>query len=209
MAFLALATEIGLRKSGGLIQRMMMSLYGSRGSSPRPKRACRKILLSLLAAYRFCTKASRPARSKAANLVLTSPQLGVDLVVFFVAIALLLAAIRCTVTGNLLQYALEIDAVFLKFVFGVGLGDFRSDLAGAGSSLSAKSLFRCSFIVCTLTSYSTPSIFRVSQMLASAYTTSTPPLPRPVASMMSKGARGEISPDVGLPADRALPALPM
>src|SRR5690606_21673420 len=87
MAFLALATEIGLRKSGGLIQRMITSLYGSSGSSPSPKRACRNALLSLLAAYRSCTKPSRPARSKSASLDFTSLQLGVDLLVFFVAIS--------------------------------------------------------------------------------------------------------------------------
>ena len=56
-------------------------LIGFEYSPPSPRRACRKVWLSLFAAYKSCTSPSSPARSKSASLVFTSLQVDVAFLV--------------------------------------------------------------------------------------------------------------------------------
>src|SRR5476649_174427 len=77
MAFLALEMEVSwFREMSGQSHLEIVVLYGLSMSAPRPNRACRNAWLSLLAPYISCNRASRPARSKSANFVFTSLQIG-------------------------------------------------------------------------------------------------------------------------------------
>src|SRR5471030_1378965 len=88
MAFLALEMEVSwFREMSGQSHLEIVVLYGLSVSAPRPNRACRNAWLSLLAAYMSWTRASMPTRSKSANFVFTSLQLGAAFLTLSVAMA--------------------------------------------------------------------------------------------------------------------------